>query len=93
MTMGNVLRIMEEKDLFDVPNARKCFEENSRSSNYFFFVIENENKEVIGYLIAKREGCQAIITEFEVEGNKKEKELYKNTAISNLYTYIRGIRD
>lgn len=91
MPKGNVLRLMEKKDLFDVPDARKEFEEHGHHGDYFFFVIEDDNKEIIGYLIAKKEGSKAEIKIISLP-KEKEKE-YRNTAISNLYDYVKKIKD
>lgn len=93
MTIGNVIRVMEEKDLLEVPNARKLFEKFQHDFGYFFFVIEDDSKEIVGYLIAKSEGTKVVIRELYFSGAIKEKYLYQNTAFSNLYEYIRKIRN
>ena len=96
MTKGNVLRIMEKKDLFDVPQVREEFEEYGHHGDYFFFVIEDgndDNKEVIGYLVAKKEEQKAVITKIELLEKKEKQEEYRNTAISNLYDYVKKIKE
>lgn len=92
MAIRNVLRLMEEKDLLDVPEARKEFEEHGHYGSYFFFVIEDDNKEVIGYLIAKKENEKVVITKFDLPKVFEKKLEYQNTAISNLYDYVKRIK-
>lgn len=91
MTKGNVLRLMDERDLFDVPDARKEFEKHGHHGNYFFFVILDYNQEnIIGYLIAKKNGEQVLIETFSIEN--EEKEDYRSTILSNLNNYVREIK-
>lgn len=92
MTKGNVLRLMDERDLFDVPDARKEFEQHGHHGSYFFFVIMDYDQEnIIGYLIAKKNGEQVLIETFSIEEEKKEE--YRSTVLSNLNKYVREIKD
>lgn len=107
MTLGNILRLIEnETDFLDFPKALEEFKEHGSDSDYFFFVIENNKKEIIGILIGKaecnkkgednKEGYSRVIIKdiyFNENFDKKEKEMYTNTAFSNLYQYIEKIRD
>lgn len=99
MTMGNVIRLMEERDLFDVPDAREEFKEHGTHGDYFFFVIvkpnrdEDTDEKIVGYLMAKKEGEKLIVKKISLDESIKEKSnLYKNTAFSNLYEYASKIR-
>lgn len=92
MTMKNVIRLMEEKDLPFVPEAREKFRKYGHHGDYFFFVIEGDNEEIIGYLIAKKEGVKAVIRELKLFDAVEQKELYRNTAVSNLYEYLKQIK-
>lgn len=93
MAKRKVIRLMEAKDLFEVPDARKEFEKHSTYGDYFFFVIEDEKEEIIGYLIAQKDGTKVIIRKLEVDDTVEDKELYKNTAVSNLYHYVKDIKN
>lgn len=99
MTMGNVIRVLEEKDLFDVPDAREEFEKHGTHGNYFFFVIvkpnsgEDTDEKIVGYLMAEKEEEKLIVKKISLdESIKEETKLYKNTAFSNLYEYASKIR-
>lgn len=95
MTKGNVIRLMDEKDLPYVPEIRERFEEYGHLSDYFFFVIEDgdvNNKEVIGYLFAVRQNEKAIIKQLYLPKEFEKKEEYRNTAISNFYEYVSKIK-
>ena len=99
MTMGNVIRLMETKDLLAVPDARKEFEKHGTHGDYFFFVIvklnssEDTDEEIIGYIIAKKEEKKLRIKTFSLdESLNQERYLYKNTAFSNLYDYVEKIK-
>lgn len=100
MTIGNVLRVMDENDLFDVPEAKNDFEKYGYQGNYFFFVIKNYKKineeEIVGYLIAKIDESRraAVVRKFKLLSiiDTSEKYLYHNTACSNLYDYIKDIK-
>lgn len=92
MTKANVLRLMEEKDLPYVPKVREKFEEYGHHGSYFFFVIQDENEEIIGYLLAKKEETKAVIKELEIPETFEKREEYRNTAISNLYDYVKRIK-
>lgn len=93
MVKNNVIRLMEEKDLFSVPDARESFENHGYCGDYFFFVIENQIGDVIGFIVAKKEDEKAIIQKLQMEKEIQDKELYQNLAISNLYEYVKNIRD
>lgn len=92
MTKTNVLRIMEEKDLPYVPDVREKFEQYGHHGSYFFFVIEDENEEIIGYLLAEKEKEKAVIKKLELPKTFEKREEYRNTAIANLYDYVKKIK-
>lgn len=100
MTMGNVLRTMEDKDLCYFPEIRESFQKYGHHGNYFFFVIKRTEKisdgeEILGYLLAeKSDYCNnVVIKKIQLFDNVEEKVLYRNTAVSNLYEYVKGIRN
>lgn len=93
MTIGKVIRVMEEKHLFDVPDAREEFEKHGYHGNYFFFVIEDYPEHVVGYLIAKAEENKVLITTVQFSEKLENEEDYKNTAFSNLSEYVSNIRN
>lgn len=93
MTKGKVIRVMEKKHLFDVPDARKEFEEHGYHGNYFFFVIEDYPEHVVGYLIAKGEEDKVLITDLKLSDEFKDKEEYRSAAFSNFTEYVKNIRN
>jgi len=92
MINESVIRLMEAKDLFEVPEARKKFEKHSTHGDYFFFVIHDETETIVGYLIAQREGNKVLVKELEVNDTVQDKRRYRNVALSNLYDYVKNIR-
>lgn len=95
MTKGNVIRLMEEKDLPYVPEVREKFKEFGHHGSYFFFVIEDgncDNREIIGYLVAEKEKEKAVIKQLYLPKEFEKREEYRNTAISNLYEYVKRIK-
>lgn len=92
MTKANVLRLMEDKDLPYVPKVREKFEKYGHHGSYFFFVIEDDNEEIIGYLVAEKEDTKAVIKELELPKTFEKREEYRSTAISNLYDYVQKIK-
>ena len=99
MTIGKIIRLMDSRDLFDVPEARKEFEKHGHQGNYFFFVIKNykitDEEEIVGYLMAIKEDKKAVVRKvqlLDMVDTAKEKEIYRNTAISNLYDYVKEIK-
>lgn len=93
MVKDSVIRLMEEKDLFSVPDARESFENNGYCGDYFFFVIESKIMDVIGFMVAKKENKKAIIQKLQIDKEIEDKDLYLNLAISNLYEYVKNIKD
>lgn len=90
----NVIRLMDKKDLFNVPEARKEFEEHGNHGDYFFFVIENDQREILGYMIAKKEDEKNVVEVKQIEVEEvEEKQLYINRAIANLFDYVMQIRN
>ena len=87
------IRIMEKKDLFDVPDAWNEFEKHGNDANYFFFVIENEDKKVIGYLIAEKEKYKAVIKKLQLPSTLEDKGFYQNMVMSKLFNYIKKIKN
>lgn len=89
------LRLMEQKDvLYFVKDAREEFEEHGRDGDYFFFVIENTEGETIGFIIAKRNERRAlVVNKIKFIKEPKEKAMYENFAIAELYQYAKHIYD
>lgn len=99
MTKGNVLRTMEDNDLCYFPEIRDLFQKFGHHGNYFFYVIRetrrfSEEEEILGYLLAEKDNCNnVVIKKIQLFDKVEEKELYRNTAFSNLYEYVRKIRN
>ena len=96
MTKGNVIRVMENKDLCYFPEIRDEFNEYGHHGNYFFFVIKEViegEEEILGYLIAEKIKEKAVITKMQLFDEVKQKEVYRNTAMSNLYEYVKAIKN
>ena len=87
-----IMRVMENKDLFDVPDAREEFEEHGRKGNYFFFVIEDEPYNVIGYLIAEKEEEKVIVKTLDLPDSFAEMQYFVNLVRKKLYDYVAAIK-
>lgn len=93
MTKGNIIRLIDEWDLYDVPAAREEFEEHGHKGNYFFFVVKDDNKNTVGYFIAKAREKEVVIETLDLFDELEEKQDYRGTIISNLREYIKEIKN
>lgn len=93
MTVGkNIVRIMEKRDTYSVPEIRELFEEYGYRGDYFLCVIENDNQEKVGYLVARKEKEKLVVTKLHFFEDVEDKQAYRRAAFANLYQYITNIK-
>lgn len=93
MTIGNVLRLMEDDDTLYFPEIKEKYKEFGHHGDYFFGVIIDSQEERIGYLIAHKEGEKLLITTLYLQETIENRYEYRSAAFSNLYKYVKEIKD
>jgi len=93
MATENVLRLMEEKDTLQIPNLKEEFRKYAHHGDYFFCVIEDKNEDIVGYLVAEKKDEKLVITTLNLSATLEERNTYYNAAISNLYDYVKEIKN
>ena len=91
---SRVIRIMEANDVFYFNyDVREMFEKHKNEGDYFFFVIEDDNEEIIGYLIAKKNATKVHIIKIEVTEDVSNKKMYEKVAIPQFCKYVKHIKN